>query len=566
MQDLHHAPLDDGFDDLPHTERLAHNEVAAVHVKRRFYVNDVPSPYLTTRQAREDIETTRRRHTIISTVCVLLLLAAIAAGAGWFIWDTLKPEPTREVPTYNTTTITRMEFVDSIDSTSIVQPIDERSVFSEVSGTVVEVLAAEGAVVNEGDVLYTLENPTISETLVKAQEALDVAQADYDAKAAALDTAQKALEELQKKNESSSSSSDSTSSSTSSGSSSSTGSGTTGTNGSGTTNGTRNTDDQQGDADDANETTTIARSTTEAVFHAATLTSGPSFHQATNTNDADDDTTNSSSNNGTGTSTTNGNTSTSSNSSSNSDSSSSSSSSSSSNSAQSQAIQQAESRVRTAQQELNEAREHLEPIQEMRDRAQDQVDHLTVRSPITGTLSDLNANAKVAAGLVGSERLCTVSDLTAYLVQEEIPNDRTGQVYAGEEVRLSFPSVGDLFVTATVASIWDTDEGSRIANVVIENPDERITKNMACNVSIVVQSIPNALVVPKEAVTTNAEGGSELNVLLDPSRGINAYVPVNVIATNATQAAVEADSIQEGTSAILPGAEPEAEAEPAPEG
>ncbi len=564
------APAD-SFDNTPYVEHLAYDEIAAVHVNRRFYVNDVPSPYLSKRQARENIETTRRRHTVISTFFVLVLITGMLAAAGWYVWDTLKPETTREIPKFDTAKIERMEFVDSIDATSIVRPIDERTVSSEVSGTVVEIVAAEGAFVEEGDMLYRLENPTIEETLAKAQEALNYAQGEVDAKQATLDDAQKALDAARKRNSSTNRSNSSNSSNSTSGSSE-TGTGTTtGTNsnsGTSTTTGTNsgtgttgNLNGQQTTSDnDSSQPITIARGTTGPVFHQAMASrkaTGPILHMATET--TGNDTTIGTTTNGTNGTSSNGNSTSSNNDTS---SSSDSSSSSSSTSSRSTSITTLEARVKSAQKELDEAKKNLEPIKEMFDRAQAQYDCLVVRSPITGTLSDLNAHVEVSTGIVGSERLCTVSDLSAYLVQEEIPEERAGQVYEGEEARLSFPAINDLFVTSYVVDVYDSEEsGGRVANVIIENPDERITKNMACNVSIVVQSIPNVLVVPLESLSTNGDGATELNLLIDPTRGINTFVRVNVLGRNATQAAIEADNIQEGTTAVISGPEPAQTAE-----
>ncbi len=517
-------------------ERLAYDEVAAVHMRRRFYVNDVPSPYLTRRQAQEDIEKTRRRHRVISTTLVLLLVISMVVAAGWFVWDTLKPEKLPEVPTYNTATIERMEFVDSIDATSIVRPIDERAVISEVSGTVVDAFAVEGAYVEEGNVLYTLDNPNVTQTYERAQEALDLARNDVERKVDALDAARKALDASMGKSRSSqgTSSSSSTGTDTSTGTSTRTGTGT-------------NTDGTQSDAEN-DETNSIARGATRPVFHVAAFTEHTDYgygydSDATTTGTLTDNTTSSDSTTSTGTGT----------------------GSRSGTSTTSSGNPALEARVKSAQQELDAAKETLANIQQMYDNAKTQYDHLTVRSPISGWLSDLNTAITPSATVIGTERLCTVSDLTAYIVQEEIPEDRLGQVHEGQEARLSFPSINDLFPISYVSSVSANEDGTvHFANVIIENPDERISKNIACNVSIVVQSIPNVIVVPLEAVHTNAEGGTELNMLLDPSRGINAYVHVNVLATNASQAAVESDSIQVGTSVILPDLEAPAPEEPAP--
>ena len=452
------------------TQTLSRDEVAAVHLRREYYVNDVPSPYLSQKQADESIETTRRRHMTISTILVLILICAMVATAGWYVWITLKPEDKVAVPTFTTATITRTEFVDSIDAMSVVLPIDERAVTSEVSGTLLESHVEDGMFVEEGDVLFQLDNPSVTETLAQAQKALDAAQSTVDKKTKALEDAKKALENAQRR-------SDSSSGSTSSSSSSS-----------------RTTDDDDDDATGTGSTSTSSSSATKA----------------------------------------------------------------------------AEAKVTAAQREVDETTKTLDSIRETRDSAQEQVDRLTVYAPISGTVTDVSNFANPSSALGGSERLCTVSDLSAYLVQEDIPEERLDQVHEGMEVWLNFPSVSDLSIVAEVTSIDEIEDGSvHYANIVIDNNDERLTKNLTCNASIVVQHLFDVLVVPIEAVHTTPEGDTQVHVLLDPSRGIETFVHVNVVATNATQAVIESNNIQEGISVILdppePEPAPEPEQQPAPE-
>ncbi len=484
MRDI--PPLDDEENDVT-SERLSSDEVAAVHSNRRFYVNDVPSPYLSRRQAKEDVEVTRRRHMIISTVLVMLLLCAMAAGIGWYVWDTLKPVEKLAVPKYNTATIVRKEFVDSIDSASIVRPVDERPIISNISGTISEVLVEEGQFVEEEDPLYTIDNPSIIETFQKAQEALDAAQGDVDRKQEAVDKIRRSVEEAQqKKNEAAANANASSNSSTS---------GSTANGGTSSTNSTNGTDSN----------TSATNTTTDT---------------------------------------------------------------------QTQVDPSTDPRVVSAQRELDEANKTLDKIRETYDRAEEQLDNLTVRAPISGTVCDMSRNINPQTQIAGSERLCTVADLSAYLIREEIPRERFEQVHEGMEARLSFPSVNNLSSMGYVASVEENADGSEcIANIVIEQPDERIVTNLACNIQLVVQAIPDALVVPREAVV-HVGDTAQIDVLLDPSRGINTFVRVNELGSNATEVAVEADNIQVGTSVILspstegviqPEPEPAPEPVPAPE-
>ncbi|MBR3318477.1 MAG: hypothetical protein IKG21_11725 [Atopobiaceae bacterium] len=499
-------------------ELLAPNEVAAVHHDQPVYVNDVPSPYLTQRQAAESVDKTRRRHRVITSVLVMLLLSSMAAGIAWFAWDTLKPAPKADVPHFNTAPIERKEFINSVDVTTIVHPIDERAVSSEITGTIAEMMVEEGMFVDIGTELYRLDNPTITETFDNAQKALDAAVQDVEKKTQALEAAKKALEDLQNRN-------------TGNTSNTSTNRTRTGTNSDG-----RTTNDNGSSSSTTDATTNIARGTK------------PHFVQAGLTlyaNELDDDS--AYGNDGYGATSSNSN-------SYSNNSNSSTTSSTSSSSATSPTITStaaAEARIQAAQKDLDAANERLGPIQETFDRAQAQLDHLIVRAPIAGTLHDINGRIGIDSAVSGAERLCTVTDYSAYILREQVPPERTEQVHEGLEARLTFPGIPDLFIASSVTSVEDAENGMRIASIVLEHPDERVAADMTCNASIIVQCIPDALVIPIEALRTNEDGSSHVTVLLDPTRGICADVNVNVIATSAFEAVIEADSIQVGTSVVV---------------
>jgi hypothetical protein len=178
-------------------DTLGRNEVAAVSVDRTYYVTDQPSPYLTSRQAQEDVyQTRRRRSTVVKVIVTAFVLAALGAG-GYFVWTFTKTDAPRQAVKYDTREIEFGEFVDSIDATSLIQPIDERTVMPSVSGTVAEVFVEEGAYVEEGAQLFRLDNPTITDAVVKAEAALASFQSEADAANQALAGAEGELAKAQ---------------------------------------------------------------------------------------------------------------------------------------------------------------------------------------------------------------------------------------------------------------------------------------------------------------------------------------------------------------------------------
>lgn len=405
-------------------ETLSRDEVAAVSVDRTYYVSDVASPYLSSRQASEDVRTTKRRHTIRTTILVVVGILLAIGALGWYVWQTIESNKRAEVASYETATIERGEFLDTIDTTTLVRPISEVAVTAEASGTISAVMTSDGEYVEEGQELFHLENRTVTDAYNKAREALDLAKATLETKAQALDRVNAAVAAAQ-----------------------------------------------------------------------AELNAKPT------------------------------------------------------DAARQTALATAQALVPAAQSEYDAANATLENIQQTFDRAQEQQDRLIVYAPVSGTACEFAPEATVGTSIKGSTRLCTITDSSRYCLEIEIPRESASMVGEGEEVRLRFPSLEDLFITTDIANLED-DGSLCMATVIIDEPDERIVKGTAVEASVIMQSIPDALIVPLEAVRTAEDGSTSLDVLLDPSRGIRVSVPVNVTGRNKTHAAVEADNIQAGTSVV----------------
>ncbi len=182
-----------GFEyDPVEQEVLKRNEVAAVSVDRAFYVSDVPSPYLTTRQAQEDVEVTRRRRSRISAIIVTLFLVAGLGTGGYFLYNAIKPTPQAKVESYETREIEYGEYLETIDTTSLVRPANQVVVTADVSGTIAEAYVQNDSDVQEGDQIFRLENPTVTDALDKAWRALETFEQEANKKQEALDKANEA--------------------------------------------------------------------------------------------------------------------------------------------------------------------------------------------------------------------------------------------------------------------------------------------------------------------------------------------------------------------------------------
>ncbi|MDO4806980.1 MAG: efflux RND transporter periplasmic adaptor subunit [Coriobacteriales bacterium] len=452
-------------------EMLSRHEVAAVNVERDYYSSHNPSPYLSTRQAAEDVRDTRRKRSTRTRVIVAVLVVAALGAAGWFFWQFTKGGETKQAMQYDTREIVKGEFLNSIEATALVQPINECTVTPNGPGTIAEVFVEDGTAVEEGTPLFRLDNPTITDAVNKAQEALGTFQADADAKAQAFAKAQeevaKAQEALDKATEEAKES--------------------------------KKKDDKSEDKDkdkaegggDSNE-------------------EGEEEEDDSSTSDEPTE----------------------------------------AEKKAKEALEAAQAAAESARVESETATTNLYNMQETYNRALEQQATLTVVSPISGKVGGLGSSAEVGSSVSSSTSLCTVSDTSRFKVCVEIPKESADQVNIGKEARIAFPAIKDLNVTSTVASIEEVGE-SLLANIIIEEPDERITAGVAAEACVVLQSIPDSLMVPLEAIKTDENGGTHLDVLLDSTRNIVTEVPITIVATNGTDAAISAENIQKGNTVVV---------------
>lgn len=423
--------------------RLSRDEVAAISVDdRSYYVSDVPSPYLSSRMAREDIRKTRRRHARTTAIVMVVAIILVVGVSSWFLWQSMHREEAVALPEYATVSIDYGEFLETVEATSLLRPADERDVTAGISGKITEMLIQEGSPVNEGDEICHLDNPTITDSYNKARQAYDTAVSNVDARARALDEANRAASQA-----------------------------------------------QSAAAAQTTQTTTTPGATGQTTSAQTT--------------------------------------------------------------AAQTSVANAQARVQAAQNDYNRATESLKSIESTLQLAQEQQELLTLHAPISGTVGNMNAQATVDAAVTGSTHLCTITDASHLSLQVEIPEDIRPRVAVGQEVRITFPSIEGLAVTTTIDSFED-EETKEVANVLIMEPDPRLQKGMTAAASVIVQSVPDSYIVPLEAIQHDKNNAPYLEVLLDSSRDIKANIPVQVVATNKTNAAVAASNIQEGNTVIIP--------------
>lgn len=486
-----HAEVEDPTQ--PDGVRLAKNEVAAVPVQHTGYENDNASPYISKRQAERTPEQLHHRRNVVVAIVTIAILAALAAGGVWFYHSFMQNTQTEQAPQYDTATIESGEFLDSIDDSTVLRPVQQQNVTPQVEGTIATVSVKDGDTVRKGDTLYTLQNQTITDEATKAKQAVDDAQKDVDTKTTDSTNAQKDLDDANK-----AVSNDQTAIEQllqlSSGTLSSIAT------------------EQKAQTDANNPSDTLKQLEQSVTDAEAKLSDSDKSKYNDLTKQLQTDT---------------------------------------------DKVSECQAKVDSAKSALDSANQNVTTLKQASDKAAAQEQKLTVTAPFSGTISDVSDSAAQGSAVTSSTQLCTVSDTSELILVMNVPASQIGQVTEEREVRLSFPDNPDVQATGKITkngsnATQNGTEATYPVTITIEDPDSSLAVGTAVNASIVLQSIPNSLIVPIQAVQKNSDGSTYLDVLLDPSRGIDTKVEVTVKATSSTQAAVESPNIQSDTKVILP--------------
>lgn len=140
--------------------------------------------------------------------------------------------------------------------------------------------------------------------------------------------------------------------------------------------------------------------------------------------------------------------------------------------------------------------------------AEAQLSYTEIRSPINGVVTDrpLFAGETAAAGAP----LLTVMDTSALIAKLHIAQQQAQQLAVGGEATIKVPGV-DQPVPAKVSLVSPAlDPGSTTVEVWLrlENPKGRFKAGTPVHTTIVGRTVPNALLVPTEAIQAGSDGTS----------------------------------------------------------
>jgi len=166
------------------------------------------------------------------------------------------------------------------------------------------------------------------------------------------------------------------------------------------------------------------------------------------------------------------------------------------------------------------ARTTLEQARAGLARAEADLDEATLRAPISGTVVDLTLKAGTRTSADDAIR---IADLSGFVIRGEVTEQDIIRVAVGQQVRVSVDSVPEETFSGHVSRVselpLESESGTMgqgmgggalggryPVEIVIENSDPRLRVGMATTASIVILEVPEALVIPLQAVQTGPDG------------------------------------------------------------
>lgn len=219
--------------------------------------------------------------------------------------------------------------------------------------------------------------------------------------------------------------------------------------------------------------------------------------------------------------------------------------------------------VEEAERGIERANNSLSDAQEAYNIAVANAEKRTVRAPKSGSVVVMNAQVGASTdSAANAGGLIQIADLSQMTVKVQVNEVDISRVSVGQMAKATFSALPgvelDAQVTriATVAGSGEDSYGygggvvTYDVSLLIPQPAAELKPGMTANVQIMLQSVPDTLMVPSSCVAIEEAGGSYVMVVTDYETGAVERRSVTVRASDQTTSAIEGD-VSEGDEVLL---------------
>lgn len=233
------------------------------------------------------------------------------------------------------------------------------------------------------------------------------------------------------------------------------------------------------------------------------------------------------------------------------------------------ALEQARNRQRAAGGQLAiararvvEAEANVAQARAAVERADEELASATIRAPIRATVltRDVEVGSPVSSILnmgANATLVMTLGDIDRVYVKGRVDEADIGRVRVGQPARITTESFRERIFEGRVTRISpigvDRDNVTTFAvEVSIDNPEKILKANMTANAEIVLDSLPDSLLVPETAIIYDAQRNAFVDVADRAADTGRRRVPVKVGVGNGSRTQI-LEGVREGEQVVIPG-------------
>jgi HlyD family secretion protein len=194
-------------------------------------------------------------------------------------------------------------------------------------------------------------------------------------------------------------------------------------------------------------------------------------------------------------------------------------------------------------------------------RTEEELRNATIRAPIRGMVltRDVEIGSPVSSILnmgANATLVMTLGDIQQVFVRGKVDEADIGRVRLGQGARISVETFKDRKFEGKVTQISpigvEKDNVTTFeVEVSIQNPGNELKANMTANAEIVLEELPNSLIVPEAAIVYDAQKQSFVDVIASDNPDGRRRVPVKLGVGSGTRTQV-LSGVKEGDKVILP--------------
>lgn len=232
------------------------------------------------------------------------------------------------------------------------------------------------------------------------------------------------------------------------------------------------------------------------------------------------------------------------------------------------ALEQAQNRQRAsdgqlviARAKVTEAAANVAQARANVEGAEEDLANATIRAPIHATVltRDVEVGSPVSSILnlgANATLVMTLGDIDQVFVRGKVDESDIGRVRLGQSARITTETFRDRVFEGRVTQISpigvDKDNVTTFeVKVSIDNPGKELKANMTANAEIVLEELPNSLLVPEAAIIYDARRNAFVDVADPGARNGRRRVPVKVGVGNGTKIQV-LRGVNAGDRVVLP--------------